>query len=62
VAANSRDYSDFQSLDDLNENMLKEIEQFFVNYNKEKGKKFKALARKGPKQAWKLLKKSLRAN
>jgi len=42
--------------------MLKEIEQFFVNYNKEKGKKFKALARKGPKQAWKLLKKSHKAN
>jgi inorganic pyrophosphatase len=62
VAANSRDYSDFRSLDDLNDNMLKEIEQFFVNYNREKGKKFKVLARKGPKQAWKLLKKSHKAN
>ena len=62
VAANSRDFSDFQSLDDLNDNMLKEIEQFFVNYNKERGKKFKVLGRKGPKQAWKLLKKSHKAS
>jgi inorganic pyrophosphatase len=60
VAARSRDYSDVQTLDDLNNNMLKEIEQFFVNYNREKGKKFKVLARKGPQQAFKLLKKSLK--
>lgn len=61
VAAGSRDYSDFKSLDDLNDNMMKEIEQFFVNYNQERGKKFKVLGRKGPKQAWKLLKKSQKA-
>ena len=61
VAAGSRDYSDFKSLDDLNDNMVKEIEQFFVNYNRERGKKFRVLGQKGPKQAWKLLKKSLKA-
>ena len=60
VAAHSRDYSDVQTLNDLNDNMLKEIEQFFVNYNREKGKKFKVLGRKGPQQAFKLLKKSLK--
>jgi inorganic pyrophosphatase len=60
VAANSRDYSDVSTLRDLNDNMLNEIEQFFVNYNKEKGKKFKVLGRKGPQQALKLLKKGLK--
>jgi inorganic pyrophosphatase len=60
VAAHSRDYSDVRSLDDLNSNMLKEIEQFFVNYNKEKGKKFKVLRTGGPKEAKKLLKKRMR--
>jgi inorganic pyrophosphatase len=60
VAANSRDYSDVRSLDDLNSNVLKEIEQFFVTYNKEKGKKFKVLRNGGPQQARKLLNKRLR--
>ena len=60
VAAHSKDYSDVNSLQDLNGTMLKEIEQFFVNYNKEKGKKFKVLGRRGPQEAMKLLKKSLK--
>lgn len=60
VAAHSRDYSEIQNLRDLNQNMLKEIEQFFVNYNKERGKKFRVLGTRGPKQALKLLEKSLR--
>ena len=60
VAAHSRDYSEVQTFDDLNKNMLKELEQFFVNYNKERGKKFRVLAMRGPQHALKLLKKSLR--
>ena len=59
VAAHSRDYSEIQKLDDLNENMIKEIEQFFITYNKERGKKFRVLGTRGPKQALKLLHKSL---
>ena len=59
VAANSRDYSEIKNLDDLNKNMVMEIEQFFVNYNKERGKKFRVLGTRGPKQALKLLEKSL---
>jgi len=59
VAAHCRDYSEIQKLDDLNQNMLKEIEQFFVHYNKERGKKFQVLGTRGPKQAFKLLEKSL---
>lgn len=60
VAANSRDYSDVQKMDDLNKNMVKEIEQFFITYNKERGKKFRVLGTRGPKQAIKVLEKSLR--
>jgi len=59
VAAHSRDYSEVRSLDDLNQNVLKEIEQFFITYNKEKGKKFQVLQMRGPKRALKLIKKSL---
>lgn len=60
VAAHSRDYSEVSDLDDLNKNMLKEIEQFFVNYNKERGKRFRVLQMRGPRQALKLVKQSLR--
>jgi inorganic pyrophosphatase len=59
VAAHSRDYSEVKGLGDLNGNMLKEIEQFFITYNKEKGKKFKVLRMRGPGQALKMAKKSL---
>jgi inorganic pyrophosphatase len=59
VADHSRDYSEVKSLNDLNSNMLKEIEQFFITYNKEKGKKFKVLQMRGPGQALKLVKKHL---
>jgi hypothetical protein len=60
IAAHSRDYSDVKSIKDLNDNMLDEIEEFFITYNKEKGKKFKVLGRKGPGPALKLLKKSVK--
>jgi inorganic pyrophosphatase len=58
VAANSRDYSDVRNLSHLNANLMKEMEQFFVNYNKERGKKFKVLGQRGPREARKLLRKS----
>ena len=59
VAANSRDFSEVNKLEDLNSNALKEIEQFFITYNKERGKKFRILRTRGPRQALKLIKKSL---
>lgn len=59
VADHSRDYSEVKGLNDLNSNMLKEIEQFFVTYNKERGKKFKVLRMRGPGQALKMIKKNL---
>ena len=60
VAANSRDHSHVRSLTDINENTLRELEQFFVNYNKEHGKKFEVLGRKGAQPALRALKKSLK--
>jgi len=60
VAAQSYEYSEVQSFDDLDKHVLRQIQQFFINYNKEKGKKFRVLQMRGPKQALKLLKKSIR--
>jgi inorganic pyrophosphatase len=59
VAANSRDYSHVRNLSNLNSNLIQEIEQFFVNYNRERGKKFKVLGQRGPRRALKLLNKSV---
>jgi len=59
AAAQSYEYSEVQTLDDLDKHVLKQIEQFFINYNKERGKKFRVLQVRGPKQALKLLKKSI---
>lgn len=61
VAAHSHEHSDVTSLKDLNKKLIDEIGQFFVNYNKERGKQFKVLAQRGPNQAWKMLKKCMRS-
>jgi inorganic pyrophosphatase len=58
VAENAHDYRDLRSLKDLNENLLKEIEQFFAANSQIKGKEFKLLAARGPKRAHRLIEKS----
>jgi inorganic pyrophosphatase len=45
----------------LNGNMIKELEQFFVSYNKPEGKKFKVLGCKNADVAMKLIKDSRKA-
>ena|SRR4051812_11030870 len=57
VAAESRTHASLKSLLDLESNMLDEIEHFFVSYNEARGKKFKAIARKGPRAATALIEK-----
>jgi inorganic pyrophosphatase len=62
VAAYSHTHSGIRSIKDLNPHMLKEIEAFFGNYQQLAGVRFKALGRKGPARAMKLVKNALRAN
>ena len=56
VAADSRDHRHIASLKDISENLLDEIEHFFVSYNEVKGKRFRPLGRFGPEQAHRLIK------
>lgn len=58
VAANSRNYGDIQALDDLNQNLIHEIEHFFVSYNAAKGKTFEPQGRFGSEDAHQLLEKA----
>jgi inorganic pyrophosphatase len=51
VAANARDHGDLQSLDQLNDNLLREIEHFFISYNALKGKAFAPKGRFGSDRA-----------
>lgn len=51
VAAESRSQKDVRSLDDLSENLVHEIEHFFVSYNAAKGKRFEPDGRAGPRTA-----------
>lgn len=55
VSADSRNQSDIRFLGDLNQNLLHEIERFFVAYNETKGKKFEILGRTGPERAKELI-------
>ena len=48
---------ELKSLQRLDSKLLGEIEHFFVSYNDARGKKFKAIARKGPALAKRLIKK-----
>jgi inorganic pyrophosphatase len=51
VAANSRDHADVTSLEQVSDNLVHEIEHFFVSYNMAKGKEFKPRGRFGPDRA-----------
>jgi inorganic pyrophosphatase len=56
VADENHSYSDLKNLNDMNTTLLDDIGQFFVNYHEARGSKFKVLAVRGPKQAYRLLK------
>lgn len=60
VAAKSQTHAEMKSLDDLSPVLLKEIEHFFISYNRERGKKFRPIGRYGPKRAEQLVKKQKR--
>ena len=55
IAAESRDLRDIETLDQLNQHLVDEIEHFFVSYNAIKGKQFEPLGRFGPDRAKRLV-------
>ena len=59
VAAESRRHQSVQSLKELPEELLREIEHFFISYNQLKEKEFVPLGRFGPRRALKLVKKGI---
>ncbi|HEV2801526.1 MAG TPA: inorganic diphosphatase [Pyrinomonadaceae bacterium] len=59
VAANARNHKEVRSLEQLGENLLDEIEHFFVSYNEMKGKKFEPLGRFGAERARELIEEGI---
>ena len=55
VAIHSYSHEDVQSIDEVNASLLDQLEEFFISYNKSRGKKFKVKGRHGPKRAAELL-------
>ena len=47
----ARRYGDIKSVKQLGQQLIHEMESFFVTYNRELGKTFKVLGFKGPRRA-----------
>jgi inorganic pyrophosphatase len=61
VAVHSYNHGNIHSISDVNKSILDQVQEFFVSYNKSRGKKFKVLGIHGPKRALKLLNEGIKA-
>lgn len=55
VAKDAHDYAHVRHIKDINPNLLRELEQFFISYNQVRGRHFRVLGSKGPRIARKLV-------
>lgn len=60
VTLQSQTYEEVLTINDLNPTVLSQVEEFFISYNRLKGKQFKVTAREGPKRALALLEVGIR--
>jgi inorganic pyrophosphatase len=51
VAIHSYNHQNINALNDVDQTLLDQVEQFFISYNKSRGKKFEVKGRHGPKRA-----------
>ena len=62
VAVHAKTHSPVSRLGELRPHLLEEIKSFFVDYNTQRGRKFEALADRGPKTALRLIKAGQKAH
>jgi len=60
VAVHSYDHEDVKTIDDVSRTQLSQLEEFFVSYNKQRGRKFRVTGTGGPKKAIKFLKTGIK--
>jgi inorganic pyrophosphatase len=61
AAVHSYDHQHLNSIEDVSKDLLSQVEEFFVSYNKQRGKKFKVTGTGGPKRAIAYLKEGIKA-
>jgi inorganic pyrophosphatase len=62
VAIHSYDHEELESIKDLSQTLLDQLEAFFVSYNQQRGKKFRITGTGGPRKAIKFLRQGIRAH
>jgi len=62
VTVHSYDHEDLKTIDDVSKTLLDQLEEFFVSYNRQRGKKFRITGTGGPKKALQFLKSGIRAH
>jgi len=60
VAVHSYQHDNIKTVDDISKTLLAQVEEFFVSYNKQRGKKFKVTGTGGPKKAVAFLKAGIK--
>ena len=61
VAVHSYQHENLKTIDDVSKTLLSQVEEFFISYNKQRGKKFRITDIGGPKKAIKVLKAGIKA-
>ena len=61
AAIHSYQHEDLQSIHDVRESLLSQVEEFFISYNKQRGKTFTVKDLGGPNKAVKVLKNGIKA-
>jgi len=61
IEQDNHSYSSVKHVDDLGKEFARELEDFFVNYHKLTGKKYKILGLKGPKAAQRCIREGMKA-
>lgn len=62
AAIHSYEHENLTSISDVNKTLLSQIEEFFISYNRQRGKKFKVTDTGGPKKAIQFLKSGINAH
>jgi inorganic pyrophosphatase len=60
VAFHSYDHEDIENIGDVSKTLLSQLEEFFVSYNKQRGKKFRITGTGGPRKAIKVIKAGIK--